>query len=178
MKIIALIISVVVTTGAFAQIKNLGLKNALVIGQLDKPEDRYSLESLFTEILVDEGIKAMPALNVLRLGSDPIALASDSIQKKLAAKGIDTYILVSVRGYDKRYKTSQGKDDLKTSLSLGHLFPLYRDEIVSISFEFMFYRNGEFVASDLIKCGNISSRETVLKRFRKKTTRRLNKKWK
>lgn len=178
MKIIALVGFLTLNVLGIAQMKNLDLTNALVVGQLDKPEDRYSLESLFTEILVEGGVKAMPALNVLRMGSDPIALASDSVQQKLKLKGIDTYVLVSVRGYDKRYKRAQSKDSLKTTLSLGHLFPIYRDEVVSVSFEFMFYRNGELVAADLIRCGNVSSRDTVLKRFRKKTSRRLVRKWK
>jgi hypothetical protein len=76
-------------------------------------------------------------------------LASDSIQQKLKGKGIDTYVLVSVRGYDKRYKGAQSEDSLKTILSLGHLFPIYRDEVVSVTFEFMFYRNGKFVGTDI-----------------------------
>jgi hypothetical protein len=178
MRIIILVGFLTLNVVGLTQIKNLELTNALVVGQLDKPEDRYSLESLLTEILVEGGVKAMPALNVLRLGSDPVALASDSIQQKLKVKGIDTYVLVSVRGYDKRYKRAQSEDTLKTILSLGHLFPIYRDEVVSVTFEFMFYRNGKFVGTDLIKCGNVSSRETVLKRFRKKTSRKLVRKWK
>jgi hypothetical protein len=73
-----------------AQAQDLKLKNALVIGQLDKQEDRYSLEINLTEMLSEAGVKSMPSLNVLKLGSDASILASDSVQKVLAAKGIDT----------------------------------------------------------------------------------------
>ena len=82
---------------------------------------------------------------------------------------------VSVRGYDKKFKLAQIHDNLETALNTGHLFSLYRDEIVSISFEFTFFREGQFMGTDIIKCGNVSSRETVMKRFIKKTTKRVNK---
>jgi hypothetical protein len=159
----------------FSQTKDLHLKNALIIGQLDKSDDRYSVEIALTEILSNAGIKAIPSLNILKVGSEIKQLANDSIQKIVASKGIDTYMTVSVRGFDKKFKLAQVHDNLETALNTGHLFPLYRDEIVSISFEFTFYREGQFMATDIVKCGNVSSRETVMKRFRKKTAKRLTK---
>jgi len=159
----------------FSQIKGLQLKNAIIIGQLDKSDDRYSVEIALTEILTNAGVKALPSLNFLKVGSDTKNLANDSIQKEIASKGIDTYMTVSVRGFDKKFKKAKNRDNLMTSLTTGHLFPLFRDEIVSISFEFTFYREGQFIATDIVKCGNVSSRDTVLKRFKKKMTRRVNK---
>lgn len=160
------------------QTDSINLKNALVVGQLDKSEDRYSLEINLTELLADAGIKATPSLNILKLGSSASLLTGDSIQKVVAAKGIDTYILVSVRGYDKRFKVSGRKDNLATALEAGNLFPIYREEVTSVSFEFLFYRNGQMVGSDIIKCGNVSSRDSVIKKFRKKVAKRIEKKWK
>ena len=164
--------------GLFAQLSELHLKNALVVGQLDKPEDRYTVEINLTEMLSNAGIKAIPSLNMTKLGSDASQLATDSIQRLVAAKGIDTYVIVSVRGFDRHFKPSVRKDDLNTALGAGSLFPIYREEVVSVSFEFLFYRNGQFVASDIVKCGNVSERDTVIKRFRKKVTKRIEKKWK
>lgn len=164
--------------GLFAQLSELHLKNALVVGQLDKPEDRYTIEINMTEILNNEGIRAIPSLNMTKLGSDASQLATDSIQQLVTAKGLDTYIIVSVRGFDRHFKPSVRKDDLNTALASGSLFPVYREEVVSVSFEFLFYRNGRFVASDIVKCGNVSGRDTVIKRFRKKVTKRIEKKWK
>lgn len=163
---------------SFAQKTDINLKNALVIGQLDKQEDRYSIEINVTELLTEAGIKAIPSLNVMKLGSDASNLASDSLQKIVASKGIDTYVLVSVRGYDRKFKRSERNDDLATALNSGNLFPLFRDEVVSVSFEFLFYRNGQFVGSDIIKCGNVSDRDSVIKRFRKAVAKRIVKKWK
>lgn len=155
----------------------LDLTNALIIGQLDNAEDRYSLEINLTEMFTSNGVKSIPSLNIMKLGSDAIILESDSVKQLMASKGIDTYVLVSVRGYDRRFKVTDRRDDLQTALSAAGLFDLFRADIVSISFEFKFYRNGEYVHGDMIKCGNISDRETVLKRFRSKVTKRLTKKW-
>jgi hypothetical protein len=165
-------------SGLQAQLSDLHLKNALVVGQLDKPEDRYTVEINLTELLTNAGIKAIPSLNMMKLGSDAAMLASDSLQQLVTSKGIDTYVIVSVRGFDRRFKPTVKKDDLNTALGAGSLFPIYREEVVSVSFEFLFFRNGQFVASDIVKCGNVSERDTVIKRFRKKVAQRIVKKWK
>lgn len=172
------ILFLILGVSSYAQLTELDLKNALVVGQLDKPEDRYTIEINLTELLTNSGIKAVPSLNMMKLGSDASMLATDSIQRLVAAKGIDTYVIVSVRGFDRRFKPSIRKDDLNTALGAGSLFPIYREEVVSVSFEFLFYRNGQFVASDIVKCGNVSERDTVIKRFRKKLAKRIVKKWK
>ena len=117
MKKYALILLLFVSTFGFGQTKNLHLTNALVIGQMDKEEDRYALEVNLTELLTDAGIKAIPSLNIMKLGSDATILAADSIQKKVAAKGVDTYVLISIRGYDKKYRISERNDDIATALN-------------------------------------------------------------
>lgn len=178
MKKILFLVLLSVQVSAFSQIKSLDLKNVLVVGLLDKPEDRFTLEVNMTEILANAGIKTMASLNVLKQGSDMIALAGDSIAAILKSKGIDTYVLVSVRGYDTRFKPSTMHNDLKTELSVGHLFPLYRDEIISVTLEFNFYRNGQFVAYDILKLPGTSSRDEVVKKLRKKLPKRINKLWK
>ena len=177
MKNLTLLLLLLVAVNVQAQKESIQLKNALVVGQLDKAEDRYSVEINLTELLTEAGVKAIPSLNILKMGSDASIIATDSIQKLIAAKGIDTYILVSVRGYDKKFKKTHRKDELKTALDAGNLFPIYRDEVVSVSFEFMFYRNGQFIGTDIVKCGNVSSRDTVIKRFRKSVAKRIEKSW-
>jgi hypothetical protein len=179
-KQIILLIILMAVNVSFGQKKKptpLHLTNALVVGQMDKPEDRYSIEINLAEMLSSRGVTTSPSLNVIKMGSDSQELASDSIKNVVKAKGIDTYVLVSVRGYDRRFKVSEKQDDLKGALSIGSLFELYRSDIVSVSFEFKFFRNGEFVYGDIVKCGNVSDRETVLKRFRKKVGKRISKKW-
>ena len=175
--ILALVLTL--TSWSFGQKQALlGLTNALVIGQLDNPEDRYSLEINITELLNSKGVKAEPSLNHVKFGENSQILGEDSLIQLMKSKGIDTYVLVSVRGYDKKFKKTTLRDSLEASLAMGNLFDLYRQDIVSISFEFKFYRNGEFVYTDIVKCGNIGDRSSVIKRFRKKTGKRIIKKWK
>ena len=172
-----ILISILVSFNVSAQIKDLNLKNGLVIGQLDRSEDRYSVEIALTEILSENAIKAIPSLNILKVGADVYHLENDSILNIVQAKGIDTYLTISVRGYDKRYKFAENHSNFKTAIRESHLFPLYKEEMLSISFEITFYRNGEFVATDMIRCGNIDSREDVVKQLKKKLRKRVQKKW-
>lgn len=153
------------------------LQNTLVIGQMDTPEDRYSMEITLTEMFSQKGVKAIPSLNVLKLGSDARILATDSIQKVVAAKGVDTYCIVSIRGFDRNYTVSNRADDFETALNQASFFNLYREDAVSVTFQFKFFRNNECVHAEVVKCGNIGSRESVLKRFRKKVGKRIKKSW-
>ncbi len=180
-KLILVALVAFIATGSLAQKKSkvkLNLTNALVIGQMDKTEDRYSLEINATELLNSRGVKATPSLNVMKFGGDPLILASDSITELMKSKSIDTYVLISVRGFDRKFKVSSLKDSLNVALGQSSLFGLYREDIVSISFEFKFFRGGQLIYSDMVKCGNIGDRETVIKRFRKKVGKRILKKWK
>lgn len=164
---------------AHAQKKQNTIKvsNALIVGLMDKSSERYVIEAALTEIFTSFEIKSLPEVNLLKVGTDPQILASDSIKQVLAAKGIDTYVLVSVRGFDKRFKKSTRTKNLKEILGEGHLFPIYKEDAASVSFEFFFFKNGEYLGTDIIKCGNVSSRDSVLKKFRKKVSKRLEKKW-
>jgi hypothetical protein len=175
MKLLLLILISFSSFISFSQRGTIKLKNAIIIGQLEKPDDRYSIEIAITEIFTNAGIKAIPSLNVLKIGGDIKMLTNDSVQKIISSKGIDTYMTVSVRGYDKRFKLAENSDNLDLALKTGHLFSIYRDDLVTITFEFTFYREGQFMGTDIIKCGNISSREDVLKRLKKKLTKKVNK---
>ncbi len=176
MKYILFLSAIILSNLSFAQTKELSLTNALVIGQLDRSEDRYSIEIALTELLSEYGVKALPSLNILKVGADVYHLENDSIQNIVRSKGLDTYLTVSVRGYDKRFKLAENRDDFKTAINVNHLFSLYKENVITVSFEFTFYRDGKFVGTDIVRCGNIDSRETVLKRFKKKVGKRI-KKW-
>ena len=166
-----------ISSAVFAQKVDLNLTNALVIGQMDNQEDRYSIEINMTEMMTSRGMKAMPSLNMIKRGADSRVLASDSVAQVCKSKGIDTYVLVSVRGYDRKFKTTGKKETLTEALDRGNLFQLYSPDIVSVSFELKFFRNGEFLHSEIIKLGNVGGRESVIKRFRSKVGKKLDKNW-
>lgn len=158
--------------------QGLRLKNALVIGQFDKPEDRYAIEVNLTELLTNAGIKATPSLNILKQGTSAVNLVNDSIRQVIQAKGFDTYVIVNVRGYDRIFKPSEAKISLEDMLNMASLYHLYRDEATSVSFEFTFFRNDVVVYRNVLKCGNVSNRDSVIKRFRKKMPKLIEKYWK
>jgi hypothetical protein len=160
-----------------AQLDKLDLKNVVVVAQLDKAEERFTTEVNLAEILVNLGVKTIASLNAQKQGANVASFANDSIQKVLKAKGFDTYVLVSVRGYDNRFKPATIHNDLETELAVGHLFPLYRENISSVTLEFNFFRDGKFVADYLYKINGVSTREDVLKKMRKKLPRRIFKYW-
>lgn len=178
MKLLTTIIVFSIAMIGYGQKVKLNLTNALVIGQMDKPQERYAIEGQLSQLLAEYNIKAAPSLNYVKVGGDTDILLKDSIASKLKAEGFDTYLIVSVRGYDRKFKASTRRDSLEEKLSQGSLYEIYRQDAVSVTFEFTFYRNGEYLTSEVIKLGNISNRETVLKRFNKKVGKRIAKRWK
>ena len=159
----------------FVQINSIG--KTIVVGQFDKSEDRFSIEINTSEILSTFNIKAIPSLNLLKIGSDASLLSTDSIQKQQADLGYNTFMIINVRGYDRRYKKSSRAPLLKDILASGNLFKVYREEATSVSFEISLYKNGKLYFRDIIKCGNISDRSSVIKRYRKKLSKRIHRKW-
>jgi len=153
------------------------LTNALVIGQMNNPDDRYSIEIAVTQMLRNANVKAEPSLNLLKLGSDSRILATDSLVEVVKQKGIDTYMLISIRGFDRKYRPGNLDDDFTKSLDQATFFDLYRIDAVSVSFQIKFFRDGKCVHAEIIKCGNIADRGSVIKRFRKKLAKRLKRKW-
>jgi hypothetical protein len=154
------------------------LKNAVIVGQFDKPEDRYAIEVNVTEIFSQLGIKSLPLQNIIKQGGSAMVLIEDSVQSSLKLKGFDTYVVINVRGYDRTFKPSLSIDNLEEALNMTSIYKLYRDESTSVSFEFIFFRNNVVVFRDILKCGNISDRISTIKRFKKKLPKRMKKKWK
>jgi hypothetical protein len=104
-------------------------------------------------------------------------LALDSIQRVLKQAGIDRIAIVNVRGYDRRFKISDKETSLKETLGRTSIYHIYREEATSVSFEFTFYKENKMVFRDILKCGNVSDRDSVIKRIRKKLPKRIAKKW-
>lgn len=161
----------------FSFSQGLKLKNVLVIGQFEKPEDRYAIEVIFTEVLTEMGIKALPSLNILKQGTSEVNLVNDSVRQIIKTKGFDTYVIVNVRGYDRKFKPSEAKISFEEMINMATLYHIYRDEVSSVSFEFTFFRNDQVVYRDILRCGNISNRDSVIKRFRKKLPKLIQKNW-
>ena len=157
--------------------QSVKLTNAVVITQFDKEEDRYVMQALMADILKGYQIKALQVMNVLKQGEDPQHLLNDSIQQIIVQKGFDTYLVVNVRGYDRTFKPSEDTQTLAELLETTSIYQIYRDEATSVSFEFSIYRDGKLVSRQVLRCGNVSDRDSVLKRLRKRLPKKVIPTW-
>lgn len=157
--------------------QGLNLKNAVLVAQLDRSEDKFTSEINLAEIFTDCGINVVPSLNLLKQGAPLSVLVSDSVKLILKEKQIDTYILVNVRGYDRQFKLSSKLGTLDQELNVAHMFPLFRDEITSITFEFNFFRDNKLVHTELLRLKNIPSKEKLIQKLHKKLPKLINR-WK
>lgn len=155
----------------------LKLRNVLVVAQQDDLSDRYSVEVALLELFKSYDIKTIASLNVLKQGGSADILMADTTRQNLKEKGIDTYLLVSVRGYNNRFKPSTKINDFEEEIKAGHLYPLYRESASNVTFTFTFYRDLKPVHYELIRTGTVGSKEAVMKKLMKKVERRLLKEW-
>lgn len=177
-NIIFLSLFITFSFNSFGQKKRpLEGKNVIIVAQQNELADRYSLEVALLQLFNDYQLKTKAALNLVKHGQNPKVLISDSLTTLLKAEGFDTYLLVSVRGYDKKYKQSSALKGMKEEMDAGHLFSLYRDEISNITFTFTFYKDLEPIHSELIRVSSVGSRDVVLKKLMKKVDKRLQKAW-
>jgi len=66
---------------------------------------------------------------------------------------------------------------LAEELNVGHSFPLFRDEITSITFEFNFFRNEKLCHTELLRLKNVSTKEKLIQKLHKKLPRLIHR-WK
>lgn len=177
MKNLIVIAFVLLSALSFGQNKRLKLQNAVVIGQFDKQDERYTMEAFMTELLTDYKLKSTPSLNYVKTGENIDNLTQDSLKNVFLEKGFDTYLIVGVRGYDRKYKPTNYSITFGEKLSQGTLREIYRQGAVSVTFEFSFFRNNELVRVDYFRAGNVSDRDSVLKKLRKKLPKYMLSNW-
>ena len=157
--------------------QSLNLTKVVVVGQQDKTEDKYSLELAVMQTLEKNGIQGKASLGILKQGEHEIHLADKSYQEQLSKEGFDTYLLISVRGYDKKFLPASKIVPLREELDAGHMFSFYRESASNVSFTITFYRDGQAVLTDLIRVRSGNSRESVLKKLSKALDKKIKKKW-
>lgn len=159
------------------QNQKLNLKNALIIAQQNDLSDRYSIESSLIQMFSSYGVKSKAALNVVKEGGSPDILLRDSVRQKLKDEGIDTYLLISIRGFDRRFRPADSLSDFGDEIHVGHLFPLYRESASNMTFNFTFYRDLKPVYYDMIRVTGVGSKDDVIKNLMKKVEKELTKHW-
>lgn len=156
--------------------KKMNLNNVVVTGLFDKKDQRFQMEIFVAERLIDNGIKTTLSLNYLKEGANIVALASDSVQQKIQQDGYDKIILVSVRGFESKFKPVTTYLPLAEELELGHLFPMFREEASNMTFEFKFYEGTKMIGYDMIKVSS-PSEKGMFKKLSKALNKRIKKYW-
>jgi hypothetical protein len=181
MKYFSLIlISLVCSTALVAQKGKYppisGVNGLLMVGKIDKPDDRYAVEVNLTKFIAQFGMKVLPSLNFSKVGASTETLKTDSLNALLHERGINGYMLVSVRGFDRKFKPRTNFPLLlEEALEEGHLYPIYQEEVSSVTFEFLYYENGQFIGYDMIRVTGVGNRGQVFEKLQKKIGKRLNK---
>ena len=174
--LLAILVLVLISTTSIVSAQ-INLDNVVVVAQQNKTDHRYNLELAIMEVLRKYDVNAISAISVLKDGQGPPSLANDSIQKRLSDDGYDMFMLVSVRGYDKRFSPPSNSYSLNEELRAGHLFSYFEKKRSSVTFTVSFFRNGIPVHSELVRVKKTKSPEKVLASFSKKIEKRLKRVW-
>jgi hypothetical protein len=177
MKKYFLILFLLTLVQSYAQTQQkIKLNNAVVVGMFDRKDERFQMEIMMAELLAQQGIKTKVSLNFVKEGAELTSFANDTVQEAIHKAGFDTYVLFSVRGYDTKFKPATIKYSLVDELKLGHLFPVFREEISYIVFEFKIYKNQEMIGYNLLKVPSPSN-DGMIKKFKSKVTNLIKKNW-
>jgi hypothetical protein len=85
--------------------------------------------------------------------------------------------VVNVRGYDRTFKPSDDTQTLAELLETTSIYHIYREEATSVSFEFSIYKGGQLISRQVLRCSNVSDRDSVLKRIRKRLPKKIIPSW-
>jgi hypothetical protein len=180
MKYVALLVALFFSVTLVAQKGKTpsisGVNGLLLVGKIDKPDDRYAVEVNLTKFMAQFGMKILPSLNYSKVGASTETLKTDSLNTVLRERGINGFMLVSVRGFDRKFKPRiTFPQTLEEALEEGHLYPVYQEEVTSVTFEFLYYENGKFIGYDIIRVTGVGNRGQVFEKLQKKMAKRVDK---
>ena len=184
MKITTTIFSFLIISmfGAFSQKvkqpKINNLKGAMILVQNDKPQERFSMEANLGKLFTSYGMPILLSINLIKEGAPLTELGETKIQAELNARNINSVLIISVRGFDTRFKPrTKIPQTLEEMLKEGNANPITTEEAASVTIEFFQYVNGKFNGYHMLRLGGASSRSKVYTKLQKKLDR-LMPKWK
>jgi hypothetical protein len=170
---ILITLCVFLTSSAIAQKvkhpKINNLKGALILVKNDKPQERFSMEANLGKLFSSYGMPILLSVNLIKEGASLSELAETKIQAEMNARNINSVLVISVRGFDTRFKPrTKIPATLEEMLKEGNLNPISVDEASSVTIEFFQYVNGKFYGYHMQRLGGASSRPKVYSRLQKR----------
>ena len=145
------------------------LKGAMILVKNDKPEERFSMEANLGKLFSTFGMPLLLSINLIKEGAPLSELGETKIQAELNAKGINSVLVISVRGFDTSFKPrTKIPLTLAEMLQEGNLNPISLDEASSVTIEFFQYINGKFNGYHIQRLGGASSRSKVYNKLQKR----------
>lgn len=156
--------------GKHPKINNL--KGALLVVKNDKFNERFSAEVNIAKIFSPFQMPMLLSVNLIKENAALSELNSPKVQGEMAGKNINSVIVVSVRGYDTRFKSrTKIPNTLEEILEEGNLYPVTQDDISSVTIEFIQYVGGKFNGYHIMRIGSASDKQKVYKKMQKKLNR-------
>jgi hypothetical protein len=183
MKRISLVflLSIATISNAWAQkvkhppINNL--KGAMLLVKNDDAKERFSVEANMGKILATYNLPLLLSINMINQGAPLKELAGARVQNEMSARGINSVLVVSIRGFDQRFKPrTKIPATLEEMLEEGNLYPISQEEATTVTIEFIQYVGGKFNGYHMMRIGSASNKSKVYTRIQKKLNR-LVPKW-
>jgi hypothetical protein len=174
MKSIFTLISILIFASAVnaqkvKQPKINNLKGVMILVKNDKPQERFSIEANLGKLFATYGMPIVLSINLIKEGAPLSELGETKIQAEMNARNINSVLVVSVRGFDTRFKPrTKIPQTLTEMLQEGNLNPISMDEASSVTIEFFQYVNGKFNGYHIQRLGGASSRSKVYNKLQKR----------
>ncbi len=150
------------------------LKGALLVVKNDKFNERFSAEVNIAKIFSPFQMPMLLSVNLIKENASLSELNTAKVQGEMAAKNINSVLVVSVRGYDTRFKPrTKIPLTLEEMLEEGNLYPVTQDDISSVTIEFIQYVGGKFNGYHIMRLGSASDKQKVYKKMQKKLNRAI-----
>lgn len=145
------------------------LKGALILVKNDKPQERFSMEANIGKLFSGYGMPILLSVNLIKEGAPLTELAETKIQGEMNARNINSVLVISVRGFDTRFKPrTKIPEKLADMLAEGNLNPISMEEASSVTIEFFQYINGKFHGYHMQRLGGANSRSKIYNRLQKR----------
>ena len=145
------------------------LKGAMILVKNDKPQERFSMEANLGKLFSVYKMPILLSVNLIKEGAPLIELADERVQKEMNAKGINSVLVISVRGFDTRFSArTKIPQTLAEMLQEGNLNPITAEEATTVTIEFFQYIDGKFVGYHIQRVGGAATKTKVYQRLQKR----------
>jgi len=153
------------------------LKGVMLLVKNDNAQERFSIEANLGKIFAQFNMPILLSINLIKQGAPLTELSDPKIQGEMNSKGINSVVVVSIRGFDARFKPrTKMPATLDEMLQEGNLYPISQEEATTVTIELIQFVNGKFNGYHMMRISSASDKTKVYSKIQKKLNR-LMPKW-